>query len=141
VRASLYFTSIYYCLSDALMNRNCEGFIIVYSITDARSFSHLDKCYGEIPLDKLGRTPPLVLVGTRCDREDARQVSMSSGRDKAKEWNCPFFEVSAKTSENVHETFDAVVRAVRSSRKEQEPVAVTKVDRQRKKTRRTWLCM
>jgi GTPase SAR1 family protein len=55
----------------------------MYSVTDRNSFSCIDEWYDRILRRKNARECPMVLVGTKCDLEDERQVSMEEGQKKA----------------------------------------------------------
>jgi len=56
-----------------------------------------------------------VLVGNKADLEDKREVSHQEGKDLAHQWNCPFFETSAKLKTNIEETFFCLVRKIREA--------------------------
>merc|ERR1739848_392775 len=86
--------------------RDCEGFIIIYSITGRNSFNQVTKV-------KDTDTIPLMLVGNKCDLDDKREVETSEGEELAKKFNCQFKETSAKTRENVEESFYDLVREIR----------------------------
>ena len=54
----------------------------------------------------------MVLVGTKCDLEDKREVSRDEGERLAREWRCSFFEASAKIPHNVDEVFMDITRQI-----------------------------
>ena len=98
---------------------NREGFLLVYSITERKSFENLNnyknliyKCK-EDSENKI----PIVIVGNKCDLESARVVSSTEGLNFAKsflDFNVnAFFETSAKERINVEEAFFQVVRQIR----------------------------
>lgn len=47
----------------------------------------------------------MILVGNKCDLHSKREIEISVGRDKAKEWGVPFLEASAKKDINVQVWF------------------------------------
>ena len=51
-----------------------------------------------------------VLVGNYCDCEDERKVSYEEGKKFAESNGMVFFEVSAKTGENVQESFECIFK-------------------------------
>lgn len=54
----------------------------------------------------------IILVGNKKDLEDQREVSYEEGLEFAKRNKLIFFETSAKTSENVDETFVHATRII-----------------------------
>ena len=62
-----------------------------------------------------------VLVGTKCDLEDERQVTEQEGQDLAATLHCPFFETSAKAGINIEEAFYELTREVRQTRDRHRP--------------------
>ena len=51
-----------------------------------------------------------ILVGTKCDLEDKREVSIDQGREFATKFNMKFYETSAKESTNISELFNSLTR-------------------------------
>jgi len=82
--------------------KNGQGFMLVYSIINAQTFIDVQ------PLrDQIFR-----VKGAKADMESERAVPTRDGENLASEWNCPFFETSAKTRFNVHEMFTEIVRQI-----------------------------
>jgi len=50
----------------------------------------------------------MVLVGTQADSEEKRVVSLKDGKERAVLFDCPFFEVSAKSGLNISEMFQEI---------------------------------
>lgn len=98
--------------------REGDGYLIVYSITNTHSLDEAAVLWEKICRirDEGPGDFPLVLVGNKCDLENERDVSTSDGKAKADEWNCPFFETSAKTKKNTETSFFAVVREIRAQK-------------------------
>lgn len=98
--------------------RGGEGFILVYTVTEERSFQEIRKFKEMIDRVRNYEKVPIVIVGNKKDLEHRRQVSTKDGELMAKSFDCPFFESSAALRHNVDETFIEIVRCIR--RKENE---------------------
>ena len=104
--------------------QDCEGFFIFYSITNRKSFEQVsDYMDKEILRVKQDNRYPVILIGTKADMESERQVSADEGEACARYLDAAFFEVSAKTGQNVDECVHEMVRLIRKSRGELNPYA------------------
>eukprot|EP01060_Flectonema_neradi_P004953 TRINITY_DN13277_c3_g1_i3.p1 TRINITY_DN13277_c3_g1~~TRINITY_DN13277_c3_g1_i3.p1 ORF type:complete len:526 (+),score=73.14 TRINITY_DN13277_c3_g1_i3:63-1640(+) len=94
--------------------RKGDGFLGVYSVTDADSLEEVKRRYKEVLMERNVQSAPLVLVANKCDLDDSeREVSSKLGELAAADMNAAFFETSAKERMNVSEAFHQLVRAVR----------------------------
>lgn len=93
-----------------------EGFLMVYSTTSRSSFEEISDFVDMIKRMKDVDYLPMVLVGNKCDLEDAREVSTEEGKELATRLGAPFLESSAKNRINIDEAFHAAVNEVRESR-------------------------
>jgi GTPase KRas len=84
--------------------RNQHGAIVLYSLTDRRSFEETDS-FLELIKEEKGDSFPVALVGNKCDLEKERAVTSEEGKKKAEKYQVQFFEASAKSGINVDETF------------------------------------
>ncbi|KPA77121.1 putative small GTP-binding protein RAB6 [Leptomonas pyrrhocoris] len=94
--------------------RKGQGFVLVYSITDAESFAHIRRLYSTLQHLREGRSTPCVLVGNKADHEAYRAVSHEKGAQFAAEMNAPFLEITAKDHRMCEQVFEKLVRTVRS---------------------------
>ena len=92
--------------------KNGQGFILVYSIINAQTFIDVRPLKGQIQRVKGVESSPIILVGNKCDMESERAVPKRDGEMVAGDWQCPFFETSAKTNYNVYEVFSEIVRQI-----------------------------
>ena len=92
--------------------KNGQGFLLVYSIINQQTFIDVQPLKDQITRVKGGAASPIILVGNKADMESERSVVERDGKTLAGEWNCPFFETSAKTNLNVHEMFSEIVRQI-----------------------------
>jgi small GTP-binding protein len=95
--------------------RERDGFILVFSIIDQRSFEELNSFYEQLADIHEDSMPPVILVGNKADLESNRQVSVEEGRRLAHDYGAvTYIETSALTAQNIEESFEALVRAIRS---------------------------
>lgn len=103
----------YSAMRDSYM-RMGEAFLCVYSITSRISFDEILSYREQIlrvkDIDKF----PMVIVGNKCDLESERQISKDEGLKLANNFDCPFFETSAKNKINVEECFFQLVREIKN---------------------------
>eukprot|EP00005_Dracoamoeba_jomungandri_P003592 CAMPEP_0174249720 /NCGR_PEP_ID=MMETSP0439-20130205/60_1 /TAXON_ID=0 /ORGANISM="Stereomyxa ramosa, Strain Chinc5" /LENGTH=187 /DNA_ID=CAMNT_0015329613 /DNA_START=84 /DNA_END=647 /DNA_ORIENTATION=+ len=97
--------------------RTGEGFLMVYDITTRSSFDEITAFREQILRVKEEESVPMVVVGNKCDLEEARVVATSEGSELAKAFKCPFLESSAKARVNVEESFFELVRVIKQSQK------------------------
>mmetsp|Transcript_24495 Transcript_24495/g.38760 ORF Transcript_24495/g.38760 Transcript_24495/m.38760 type:complete len:203 (-) Transcript_24495:381-989(-) len=92
--------------------REGDGFLLVYSITSAITFEEIQSVREHILQNKDCEFAPIVIAGNKCDLEENRQVSKKEALQLAQEWNCPFFETSAKSKKNNIIAFHQVVHEI-----------------------------
>lgn len=90
-----------------------EGFIICYSVTDRRSFQEASEYRKLIGRVRLTQDIPLVLIANKLDLQHQRTVTAEEGKALAAEFNCPFFETSAKSRMAIDDVFCTLVREIR----------------------------
>lgn len=93
--------------------RGGEGFILVYTVTERRSFQEIRRFKEMIDRVRNYENVPIVIAGNKKDLEQRRQVSTKEGESMAKDFGCPFFETSAALRFNVDEIFEEIVRCIR----------------------------
>jgi len=94
--------------------RGGEGFIIVYSITDEKSFKEVTEFRDRTLRVKDKEKVPMLLVGNKADLDSQRVVSTLEGEELAKKWGIPFMETSAATGQNCDLIFPTIARTVRA---------------------------
>lgn len=96
--------------------REGQGFILVYSITERRSFERMET-FRQALLRAKARSPPLfILVGNKDDQTYERQVLKQEGESLAAQWGCEFMETSARTGHNIDKLFIHLIRSLRMVR-------------------------
>ena len=77
-------------------------FILVFDITNQESFVRIKQTLNEI---RQSNTYPIVLAGSKLDRESERVVPKSMAQDFAHLNNMDYFEVSSQENINIDEMF------------------------------------
>ena len=95
--------------------RGVMGIMLVYDITNERSFENLKRRIREIE-EHASTDVQIMILGNKYDLLDRRQVLREKGEQLAREWGIKFMETSAKASINVEEAFLALVRDIKSKR-------------------------
>ncbi|XP_071100418.1 ras-related protein Rap1-like [Haliotis cracherodii] len=99
------------------LTQSADGFILVYSITDKRSFDAASRVHEAIHKIRNNSDTPLVLVGNKGDAFTEREVLVSDGRDMAFDIGTAFYETSTRMDmEKVRSIFHDVIRQVRCVR-------------------------
>lgn len=83
--------------------RGAMGIIIVYDVTDERTFSNVRQWYQTVT-EHANENAQILLVGNKNDM-DNRVVSYEQGEKLATELNVTFIESSAKDNRNVDQIF------------------------------------
>lgn len=92
---------------------SAHGVMVVYDITDRRSFENLKNYWLNEVRMHAPQNAVLMLVGNKCDLLEQRKVDFATAEKLASEMNVSLFEVSAKTGINVEEAFTELARDMR----------------------------
>ena len=85
------------------------GGIALYDITDSTSFFHITDWISIIK--RLKQSFPIILVGSKSDLNDLREISYEKGVEAAKSIGLnAFIEGSSKTGENIREVFEGLAQ-------------------------------
>uniref|UniRef100_A0A8C4KWK1 small monomeric GTPase n=3 Tax=Equus TaxID=9789 RepID=A0A8C4KWK1_EQUAS len=91
--------------------RGAMGIILVYDITDEKSFENIQNWMKSIKENASAGVERL-LLGNKCDMEAKRKVQKEQADKLAREHGIRFFETSAKSSMNVDEAFSSLARDI-----------------------------
>jgi Ras-related protein Rab-1A len=92
--------------------RNVHGVVLVYDITDRKSFQDLNIWLHET--DKYCHENVIkIIIGNKTDIEEKRMVSYKEGKDLANDLGMIFIETSAKTLQNVEDVFVQLVNEIK----------------------------
>lgn len=98
----------------ALINayyRGAVGIIVVYDITNRKSFNNL-KSLLEKAIDIVGPDVKIIVVGNKIDLQFLRAVSTDEGKHFANEFNTLFTEVSALDNTNIAFAFEFLINSI-----------------------------
>jgi len=91
--------------------RGAMGIMLVYDVTQARSFENINKWLRNID-DHASDDVVKMLIGNKCDMENQRCITRARGEALAREHAIPFFETSAKDNQNIEKAFFEVTRLI-----------------------------
>ncbi|KAF9911753.1 hypothetical protein EC991_002481 [Linnemannia zychae] len=92
--------------------RSGEGFICVFSLCEYESFMHTQEFKDQISRVLDDDKIPFILVGNKADLTQLRKVNREEAEARAAEWNCPYYETSAKTRHNVDMVYTILMRKI-----------------------------
>jgi Ras-related protein Rab-7A len=92
--------------------RGTDICVFVYDLTSEETFESVDGWYQLFrrECDPLPQNFPFLLLGNKVDDAKRRVVAKEKGQKVAEEHDFIFYEVSAKSCDNIVDAFDAVVR-------------------------------
>jgi len=101
----------YTLMRDAWARTN-DAFLLVFSVTERRSFEEIDDYYQRLlrVKDRDQGDLPVVLLANKADLCDERVISADEAKAKAKALGCPLIETSARDTTGVAESFEEAVR-------------------------------
>eukprot|EP00274_Cyanoptyche_gloeocystis_P007811 CAMPEP_0196653952 /NCGR_PEP_ID=MMETSP1086-20130531/3626_1 /TAXON_ID=77921 /ORGANISM="Cyanoptyche gloeocystis , Strain SAG4.97" /LENGTH=215 /DNA_ID=CAMNT_0041985419 /DNA_START=92 /DNA_END=739 /DNA_ORIENTATION=- len=92
--------------------RLAQGIVVSYDTTNKESFDNVKTWLKRIDKHSRGDVNK-ILVGTKCDLTNARQVDYNVAKEFADSLKIPFIETSAKTAYHVDETFVTLAQAIK----------------------------
>ncbi|CAI8039448.1 Ras-related protein Rab-10 [Geodia barretti] len=91
--------------------RGAMGIILVYDITNQKSFDNIQKWLNNIEMHASADVERL-LIGNKCDWETRRTIPTATGNQLASNQGISFLETSAKTNHNIDEAFETLARQI-----------------------------
>jgi len=91
--------------------RGAMGIMLVYDITNAKSFDNIAKWLRTIQEHANVEVEKMIL-GNKCDMDDKRVISKERGETIARENGVKFLETSAKTNVNIERAFQELSEAI-----------------------------
>lgn len=99
--------------------RGASGIIMVFDITNRRSFTELTSYHEEI-LIHLERDSAVIIVGTKTDLEEKRVVTIDEAKDFADKLGYMYIETSAKSGLNVDNAYLLLAKTIIEKTKSKE---------------------
>ncbi|MCP4761993.1 MAG: GTP-binding protein [archaeon] len=92
-------------------SKGTNGALILYDITSKKTINHVPE-YAKIVRENAGDIP-IMVVGSKSDLEDLREIPREQGIEATKENAlASFVEVSSKTNVNIEESFKTIVNLI-----------------------------
>ena len=82
--------------------KDAQGIIVMYDVTDTKSFESIPNWIQSIK-DKKGSAFPMILVGNKVDLKSERKITKEQGEKFAKDNGLDFLEISNQNGTNVQE--------------------------------------
>ena len=89
--------------------KNSDGFIIVYDITDKKTFNNVANWITQIK-ESASENVKSVLLGNKSDLDQLRQVETIDGKNLADNYHFKFYETSAQKGYNINKVFVDLVK-------------------------------
>ena len=112
--------------------KNVHGVILIYDVTNINSFRNVRNWIKQIKKETSDKVS-IALVGNKIDKEDERVVSKEEGEKIAAEHGLKFFECSAKTGENIEQTFKEITMKIVENFSNVEEKGTTKIKNKKDK--------
>lgn len=91
--------------------RGAHGVIIMYDITNYKSFVDMVEWVKDVNTNINGETP-IIIVGNKVDLDQCRTVGYREGEDEAIKLNADFVEISVKDNKGVNKVFEKISQRV-----------------------------
>ena len=91
--------------------KGAKGALLVYDITNKKSFDNLDKWISDLKTNGDEKIS-IVLLGNKSDLESQRVISTEEGKNKAELYKFAFMETSALNGSNIEKAFDELIKEV-----------------------------
>ena len=129
----------YKCISTNTI-QIADGFLLVFSVTDKKSFELLDHWIKNINDLVDIKSKILILAGNKADiDDDEREVSREEAENYANQNNILYFETSAKSGLNIKEVFNKLYEDIFNLNKkltDRKNIEITKEDKNKNKKKK-----
>ena len=91
--------------------KGAKGSLLVYDITNPKSFENLDKWLSDLKTNGDDNIS-IVLLGNKSDLEEERKITIEQGKEKAQFYKLAFMETSALNGNNIDKAFNELITDV-----------------------------
>ena len=99
--------------------RGCDGAILCYDVSRLNTFRNIPYHLEQVQ-EKGEKNSAKILVATKCDLQELREVSFVDGIQLSQQLNVAFLELSAKENRHVEEAFEELGRQCIANKKIQD---------------------
>ncbi|KAL6114776.1 rab27b [Pungitius sinensis] len=92
--------------------RDAMGFLLMFDLTSQQSFLNVRNWMSQLQANAYCDSPDIVLVGTKADLLDVRDVQARQARDLAERYGIPYFETSAVSGVDVDQAVTTLLDLV-----------------------------
>ncbi|XP_051277800.1 ras-related protein Rab-27B-like [Dicentrarchus labrax] len=92
--------------------RDAMGFLLMFDLTNQQSFLNVRNWMSQLQANAYCDSPDIVLVGTKADLRDLRDVHTRQARDLADRYGIPYLETSAVTGVSVEQAVTTLLDLV-----------------------------
>ena len=115
--------------------KGSHGILLLYDITSQTSFDNIRGWITDIK-EEADENVIIFLLGNKIDLTEERKITKEKGEQLAKEFNVPFFEVSAKSGKNANEVFKTLYGKINESYDEFDRQRSTKIIKKQKNNKK-----
>lgn len=87
-----------------------NGVILVFDLNNRESFDNLKLWIQSIKLKATNKNIRQILIGNKLDLK--REISYEEGQEFANDYGLVYFETSAKTNSNIHQSIDYLIQEI-----------------------------
>lgn len=98
--------------------KNANGIILMYDISNKKSFDEINEWMNDI-INIKGADFPIILIGNKCDLEN-REVEFEEGENFANENGLKFMETSNKNNTNIEEAGKEIINMILDKKEKEE---------------------
>ena len=89
-----------------------KGLIIVYDVTNRKTFIDINKWFDKITSYHDLKDIPIIIIGNKSDLKTARKITIEEGLLLADQHNIRYFETSGITGKGINEALTSIIISV-----------------------------